>query len=504
MRARADAAAAGGSAGVLRDLGFWGLEPIETSLLAGLVTGDPVLLVGSHGSAKTSLVRRVGAALGLRSWCYDAGKALFEDVIGFPSPTGLQQGVVEYIPTPLSIWDKEFVLVDEVSRAAPSMQNKWLEVVRSRQVMGRSVEGLRFVWGAMNPPDYLGAHPLDAAFAGRFAFVLPMPEVGSMGVDDVLGVIHAVGDDDAPACRSVFAGLDPGAEQVSGEPDQRLRSIVLGAREGLRDVIAELGPFVSRYVLALAGALSATVGELDGRRLGMIRRNLLATIAIDGTQGSGERSERPGDLAPLFARTVAHSLPFLAVGEEVGGVRPRLAHHDAWESALRGGDEGSGVLRCAAAIRSGSLTDAAEAVASTAGDLPPQQLHELVGRVDEALGVGEPAAHAEAALALLHLADTCCDRADAVSNDVAGRVLERAWRLLAYEPEALEVGLEALSVLPAGPSLPGSPSQTLELRAALRWEEDDPYSRDVDGEQIGTRMAALRDAIRLSHQEHGV
>ncbi|MDI6642277.1 MAG: MoxR family ATPase, partial [Elusimicrobiota bacterium] len=157
---------------ILNKLGIYGLDEIEDIIIAGLVTGDPVLLIGKHGSAKTLLVRRIAQSLGYKFIAYDASKALFDDVVGFPNPQSLCEGTVDYISTPISIWDKEFVLIDEISRATPSMQNKWLEIIRSRQLMGKPVPNLKYVFAAMNPPvSYVGSIALDVALAGRFAFI---------------------------------------------------------------------------------------------------------------------------------------------------------------------------------------------------------------------------------------------------------------------------------------------------------------------------------------------
>ncbi len=48
---------------LLRGLGIHGLDALEDAAVAALVTGDPLLLVGRHGSAKTLLARRVARAL---------------------------------------------------------------------------------------------------------------------------------------------------------------------------------------------------------------------------------------------------------------------------------------------------------------------------------------------------------------------------------------------------------------------------------------------------------
>ena len=62
------------------------------------MTQDPVLLVGGHDAAKTLLINRLARALNKKFYAYDASKAMFEDVIGFPNPHSLSNGIIEYTP----------------------------------------------------------------------------------------------------------------------------------------------------------------------------------------------------------------------------------------------------------------------------------------------------------------------------------------------------------------------------------------------------------------------
>ena len=153
-------------------LGIYGWKEADENLaLSSLLTGDPVLLVGSHGTAKTGLFMKIAEALGLRAISYDASKALFEDVLGYPNPKELLEGRVRYIGSQVTIWDKEFVLIDELNRAQAEMQNKWLEIIRSRRVMGAET-AVKWVWAAMNPKSYSATNALDEALVGRFAAFL--------------------------------------------------------------------------------------------------------------------------------------------------------------------------------------------------------------------------------------------------------------------------------------------------------------------------------------------
>ncbi len=322
------AARAGGAGllpGLLESLGLYGLSSLEVPLVASLAGGEPLLLVGTHGAAKTALVRTVCDLLGLRFHAYDASKALFEDVIGFPNPESLARGHVEYVPTPLSIWGRQAVLIDELSRATPDMQNKWLEVVRARSVMGVEIEGLDHVFAAMNPPDYLGAGPLDPALVGRFSWILRVPDVGSMRESDVLRVIRATTARDAPLLPRAAAN-----EPVS-DLGERLAALVAAARAGFADVEAHRGERAARYVHELALGLRTSGTALDGRRLGMIHRNLLLAFSVLEVGGA-----LPDDLDGPVRDVVSASLPGAAGDEPLDDMALYSAHATAYRAAFEG------------------------------------------------------------------------------------------------------------------------------------------------------------------------
>ncbi len=286
----------------LDSLGLFGLSGIEAPLLAGLVTGDPILLVGAPGCAKTLLARQLARALGLRYHAYDASKALFEDIIGFPSPKALADGRIEYVPTALSLWDKEFILVDEVSRASPATANKWLEVIRSRRVMGMALPRLRQVIGAMNPPGSVGTIPLDLALADRFALHIALPEARDLGADDLKRVLAVVTEDDAPGLAH--------ANGASAEVGLRLLLDEARGRYAALEVL--LGAQVVNYVVHLSAALRNGRIDISARRCSMIYRSIVALLAVRGLEPP--RLQEVGEvLRPL----VGMSIPDGATGVEV-------------------------------------------------------------------------------------------------------------------------------------------------------------------------------------------
>jgi MoxR-like ATPase len=83
--------------GWLERLGLIGLSTIEPPLLAALVTGSPLLLIGAHGTAKSLLLTRIAAALELEFRHYNASLLNFDDLVGFPLPG--KDGTLQYVHT---------------------------------------------------------------------------------------------------------------------------------------------------------------------------------------------------------------------------------------------------------------------------------------------------------------------------------------------------------------------------------------------------------------------
>ncbi len=361
----------------LKAVGLYGMESIATPVLASLVTGDPLLLVGAHGTAKTALAEALAEALGMRFRAYDASKALFEDIIGFPNPRQLGEGKLGYVPTEISIWGIEFVLVDELSRAAPAMQNKWLEVVRSRRVMGQAVTSLKMVFGAMNPPGYLGARTLDPALVGRFAYIVTMPTVKDMTAQQVDAVIRTVTSSDAPGCKDVW----PGAVDLA-EAGEGIARIVEESRRALRNLVEDLGQLLVDYVRAFQALLRAQKIDLDGRRLSLMYRALAAGMAVDAVRGR----EVPGEGA-LFD-CVRHLLPGPALDEAVPSTVLYPIHLAAWEQSFKreGGAMGTGCQAACSVFTQTSMERMVEQYEATLEELGEEDHHEVVSRVVRPLG----------------------------------------------------------------------------------------------------------------------
>ena len=76
-------------------------EQDENRVVASLLTGDPLPVIGNHGCAKTHVANKVAEVLGKKFLVYDASKAMFADVLGYPNVEELKEGVVVLVPTVL-------------------------------------------------------------------------------------------------------------------------------------------------------------------------------------------------------------------------------------------------------------------------------------------------------------------------------------------------------------------------------------------------------------------
>lgn len=92
--------------GVLAGLGLQGWERVEHAVLASLVSEDPLLLIGLHGTGKSMLLERLAGALHLTFRHYNASLICFDDLIGFPVPEP-GSTTLKYLQTPATIWDAE-------------------------------------------------------------------------------------------------------------------------------------------------------------------------------------------------------------------------------------------------------------------------------------------------------------------------------------------------------------------------------------------------------------
>jgi len=323
----ADHTVAGGS--LLSEIGMIGLSDLEPIILAALATGEPLLLIGPHGTGKSLLLTRIAEALGLAFRHYNSSLLNFDDLVGFPLPN--KNGSLEYVKTPASIWGAEAVIFDEISRCRPDIQNKLFPIIHERRAQGILLDGLRYRWAAMNPPmsvdddeGYFGSEPLDPALTDRFAFVVQMPPWDRYSEEEQLAIILA---DDSP---------------VTASSGTKFRAAVALTEAALPSIKGAIGDGVAVYVRTLVALLARAGVSLSPRRAGMLRRSVLAVHAAALTLDA--------DASPANSalHAVRNGLPQIADGRAIPETKLLGAHREAWRLAgVKPGDPLRAILTAA-------------------------------------------------------------------------------------------------------------------------------------------------------------
>jgi MoxR-like ATPase len=304
--------------GLLRNLGVYGYDDVESVVIASLATGKPLLLIGKAGTGKSFLLNSLSEALGLEHRHYNASLIAFDDLVGFPYPEENGTGI-RYIETPATVWSAESVLIDEISRCKPEHQNRLFSLVHERRIQGMKLERLRYCWAAMNPcsadqgvEDYYdGSLPLDQALADRFAFIVSVPDWDELEEGDRASV------------------ADPAGEEAQSTDNGRLRDVVARVREQLPAVSENHRKNVIAYSVAVANALKQKRIRLSPRRVRLLAGNLLALMAVH----DGKPSKR------VFRLALQVSLPQPAWGVNPDSSVIKAAHEIGWSQAFIDGSE---------------------------------------------------------------------------------------------------------------------------------------------------------------------
>jgi MoxR-like ATPase len=157
----------------------FGQERVVELVLAGVLAGGHVLLVGAPGLAKTRLVAATATALGL-----DWGRVQFTpdlmpaDIIGSEilDQAASGQRAFRFVPGPIFT---RLLMADEINRASPRTQSALLQAMQEHQV---TVAGQVYalpepfhVLATQNPIEHEGAYPLPEAQLDRFLLQVDVP-----------------------------------------------------------------------------------------------------------------------------------------------------------------------------------------------------------------------------------------------------------------------------------------------------------------------------------------
>lgn len=295
----------------LADLGVYGFDRHETTILAALVTEDPLLLVGRSGTGKTFLLNTLSEALGLDHRHYNASLISFDDLVGFPYPDEAH-ATVHFLETPATVWGAESVLIDEISRCKPEHQNRLFSLVHERRLQGLPLKRLRYRWAAMNPctsdqggtEDYSGSEALDPALADRFALIVTAADWSDLTAEQQAAIVA------------------PSGEGRVTPTNESLRSALVHWRERFVEQANACPTQVTTYVTTVVSALNGAGVRISPRRARLLARSLVAASIVAGRA-----------VANVFRSVLECSLPHSTWGQAVEPAVVAAAHRAGWEAS---------------------------------------------------------------------------------------------------------------------------------------------------------------------------
>lgn len=196
---------------LLSKLDIYGYQDQETYIIAALGARKQAVLLGDRGSGKTWAWRRLAQVIDrarkqkgngtCKSAKVDAHTANEQDIVGFPYPPddeamrkareAGEEIHMEWLLSQNTVANKNFLVLDEVTRIPRHMQNKYLGLLQERQVDGYELNSIEFVGGAANPLTYSSTEALDEALADRWEMIIGVPRFENMNREDRRKVIES-------------------------------------------------------------------------------------------------------------------------------------------------------------------------------------------------------------------------------------------------------------------------------------------------------------------------
>ncbi len=282
-----------------------GQTQVVDDLVAALLSGGHVVLVGVPGLAKTLLVQTVSRALDLTfSRVQFTPDLMPSDITGtelMEEEPGTGKRAFRFAPGPVFA---NMVLADEINRAPPKTQAALLQAMQERNVTvaGRTYELPRpfFVLATQNPIEQEGTYPLPEAQLDRFMFEL---KVGYPSRAEEEQIVLSTTGDKVGEVRSVLGGeellaLQRLVRRLPAPPSlvQYAVKLARSTRPDDPDATAKVkkyvswgaGPRASQYLVLGAKARAAMDGrampDLDDVRsvaLALLRHRLVVNFQAE-------------------------------------------------------------------------------------------------------------------------------------------------------------------------------------------------------------------------------
>ena len=316
-----------------------GQQAVIQQVLWGLIGGGHVLLEGPPGVGKTSLVKALGAALGLQfrrvQFTPDllpsdiTGNAVLElDELGRP------RGGFRFRPGPLFT---HLLLADEINRASPRTQSALLEAMQEGSV---TIDGTTHplpapfaVLATQNPYDMEGTFPLPEAQRDRFLVQL---HLDAPGLRDLTAILLA---HSTKATLPPFAPGDP-----VRAPDAAVADLALLQHARAEVLVA---PAVAHYAARIVEATDPRSTRSPASLRAMLRygisvRGALALLACAQSRAllAGRAQVSLRDVREVARPVLTHRL-LVAFPAEADGVTAESIMNELLSAVPEHSDESS-------------------------------------------------------------------------------------------------------------------------------------------------------------------
>ena len=264
---------------------------VVDNLVAAILAGGHVLLVGVPGVAKTLLIQTLSQALDLTFNRVQFTPDLMPaDITGtelLEEDHATGRRIFKYVKGPVFA---NVVLADEINRAPPKTQAALLEAMQERQV---TIEGTThllarpfLVLATQNPIEYEGTYPLPEAQLDRFLLRVGF---GYPAADDEWEVLSR--------------RLERGSDEVELEPVID-GATLLELQAAIEQV--HVGPSVGRYMVELVAATRSS----GSTAVGASPRGSLALLKLSRCRAAlaGRDFVTPDDVKAIAVPALAHRL----------------------------------------------------------------------------------------------------------------------------------------------------------------------------------------------------
>jgi len=267
-----------------------------TAVLAGLVSGEPVILVGPPGTAKTKLIDTLAKMINARYFYYLLTRFTEPDeLLGPLDIQALREGVYRRI-TANRLPEAEIVFLDEIFKASSAVRNLLLDIILNKRYLNGTEYKKLPMLTLYTASNEISTDAEDMAFYDRLTIRVFVKNVGSDKWKELI----------IKGAKITF-GFDGSTQPLMTVED--VRKLQDMARKRAWDATADR-VIVDKYLEAL--------GELKNKGIELSDRRKIKVLLVAGALSLlyGEDKVRLEDIADALKFTAIHDEDDLKKVEE--------------------------------------------------------------------------------------------------------------------------------------------------------------------------------------------